>query len=579
MSDRFRVWAPHGDHVDLVVDDDVIAMVGDDGWWECDREREAGMRYGFSLDGGPVLPDPRSESQPDGVHGRSQVVDHTTFAWSDDHWEGFELSGSILYELHVGTFTTEGTFDAAIARLPHLVELGVDAVELMPVAEFPGRRGWGYDGVDLFAPHHGYGGPDGLKRLIDACHANGLGVLLDVVYNHLGPDGNYLARFGPYFSDRHQTHWGPGVNFDGPGSPEVRRLVLDNTAMWFTDYHIDGLRLDAVHAISDDSPTHILEQLAVETEQLSAELGRPLLLIAESDENDSRYVRDRDQGGMGLDGVWADEWHHALHALLAGEQDGYYEDFGGFEEMATALRQAWVYTGTYSPHRGRVHGESPEGLSGDRFVVFAQNHDQVGNRAVGERSSALMSEGRLRVAAALLLTGPFTPMLFQGEEWGATTPFLYFTDHEDPDLGRSVSEGRRREFSHFGWDPEEVPDPQAEKTFARSKLDWDEAGQQGHHELMAWHRGLIELRKSRPELGDPSTESVAVDVDETLGTIVVARGSIRVLCNIGTETASFDAEEGISDVLAASFPGAIVESGRIQVPADAVAIVSSRWRS
>lgn len=575
MTDRFRVWAPHADRVDLVVDDDDETLTrADDGWWESAREREAGMRYGFSLDGGPVLPDPRSEFQPDGVHGRSQVVDHTTFHWSDHDWEGLGLTGSILYEMHVGTFTADGTFDAAIARLPHLAELGIDAIEVMPVAEFPGRRGWGYDGVDLFAPHHSYGGPDGLKRLVDACHTNGMGVFLDVVYNHLGPDGNYLARFGPYFSDRHQTHWGPGVNFDGPGSREVRRFVLDNAAMWFTDYHIDGLRLDAVHAISDDSSTHILEELAVETKQLSARLGRPLLLVAESDENDPRYVRDRGDGGMGLDGVWADEWHHALHALFAGERSGYYEDFGGFEEMEIALRRAWVYTGTFSPHRGRVHGESPEGLSGDRFVVFTQNHDQVGNRAVGERSSALMSYGRLQVAAALLLTGPFTPMLFQGEEWGATTPFLYFTDHEDPDLARAVSEGRRREFSHFGWDPEEVPDPQAEETFARSELDWDEAGQRRHGELLSWHRRLIELRRSRPELADPSTEDVGVDVDGPTGTIVVDRGSIRVLCNIGAETAGFDVDRG-SEVLVASFPGVIIESDRIQVPSDSVAIVSS----
>ena len=574
MTERFRVWSPHSDRVDLVVDDNEIAMTGnDDGWWESDREREAGMRYGFSLDAGPVLPDPRSESQPDGVHARSRVVDHTTFDWSDDDWEGVELRGSILYELHVGTFTADGTFDAAIARLPHLVELGVDAVELMPVAEFPGRHGWGYDGVDLFAPHHAYGGPDGLKRLVDACHASGLGVILDVVYNHLGPDGNYLARFGPYFSDRHQTHWGPGVNFDGTGSHEVRRFVLDNAAMWFTDYHIDGLRLDAVHAISDDSPTHILGELAVETEQLSARLGRPLLLIAESDENDPRYVRDRVDGGMGLDGVWADGWHHALHALFTGERAGYYEDFGRFEDLETALRQAWVYAGTFSPHRGRVHGESPEGLPGDRFIVFAQNHDQVGNRAVGRRSSALMSEGRLRVAAALLLTGPFTPMLFQGEEWGASTPFLYFTDHEDTDLGRAVSEGRRREFSQFGWDPDEVPDPQAEETFTRSKLDWDEAGQGSHAELLAWHRLLIELRKSRPELADPSTD--AVDVDNATGTIVVDRGSTRVLCNIGTEAAVFEVDPG-SEVLAASYPGASIESKQVHVPPDAVAVVSSR---
>jgi maltooligosyltrehalose trehalohydrolase len=568
------VWAPQSQLVDLVVDGRTVSMRrAGNGWWECDEKPLAGMRYGFSLDGRPALPDPRSHSQPGGVHGRSEVVDHDEFEWSDDAWEGIELGGSVLYELHIGTFTPAGTFDAVIDHLAHLTDLGVDAIELMPVVEFPGKRGWGYDGVDLFAPHHAYGGPGGLKRLVDACHAHDLGVILDVVYNHLGPDGNYLAQFGPYFSDRHQTHWGPGVNFDGPDSHEVRRFALDNAAMWFSDYHVDGLRLDAVHAISDDSPTHILEAMAIETGRLSERVDRPLSLIAESDENDPRYVRDRDCGGMGLDGVWADEWHHALHALFTGERDGYYEDFGTFEAMATALRQAWVYTGRFSPHRGRVHGGSPEGLEGDRFVVFTQNHDQVGNRAAGERIGSLMSEGRVRVAAALLLTGPFTPMLFQGEEWGATTPFLYFTDHEDPDLGEAVSEGRRQEFAHFGWDSEQVPDPQAEETFVSSKLDWQEADSQDRSGLLQWHRELIELRKTRPELGDSSRRTTSVEADGDLGTIVVQRGPTRVVANIGAGEAVFEVDTG-SRLLLASAPAVGQESGQLRLPPDSVAIVS-----
>ena len=423
----------------------------------------AGSRYGFSIDGGPVRPDPRSPSQPDGVDGLSAVVDHRAFAWSDATWRGVALPGSVLYELHVGTFSAEGTFDGVIAHLDHLVELGVDAIELLPVCEFSGNRGWGYDGVDLFAPHHAYGGPEGLKRLVDACHRAGLGVVLDVVYNHLGPAGNYLAEFGPYFTDRHQTGWGDAVNMDGPGSDEVRRFVVDNALMWLRDYHGDGLRLDAVHAIVDTSARHILEQLAVEVDALAAHVRKPLFLIAESDRNDPALVRARAAGGLGLAAAWADEWHHGLHTVLTGEHDGYYEDFGTGAVLAKALRQAWVHDGTYSPHRGRAHGRPVTGLTGDRFVIATQTHDQVGNRATGERLAALTTEGRVKVAAALLLTAPFVPMLFMGEEWAASTPFQYFTDHQDPALGQAVTEGRRHEFAAFGWDPDGVPDPQADR--------------------------------------------------------------------------------------------------------------------
>ena len=353
----------------------------------------AGLRpggdYAFSLDGGPPRPDPRSASQPYGPDGPSRVVDHAAFAWSDAGWRGVDLPTAVLYELHVGTFSPEGTFDGAIARLDHLVDLGVDAVELLPVVEFSGEWGWGYDGVDLWAPHHAYGGPDGLKRLVDACHARGLGVFLDVVYNHLGPSGNYLGRFGPYFGDRHHTNWGEAVNVDGRGSDEVRAFIVENACMWLRDYHVDGLRLDAVHAIVDDSALHVLEQMSVAVRALAAEVGRPLWLIAESDRNDPRYVRPPEVGGLGLDASWADEWHHALHAVLTGERAGYYADFGTLAQLAKALRQAWVYDGAYSPERDRTHGRSPAGLPGSAFVVSAQNHDQVGNRAAGDRLGAL----------------------------------------------------------------------------------------------------------------------------------------------------------------------------------------------
>jgi maltooligosyltrehalose trehalohydrolase len=573
---EFRLWAPRPGQVEVVAGGQRLAMrSAADGWWECSVEAAGpGTEYSFSLDGGPPRPDPRSACQPRGVDGPSQVVDHAAFTWTDSGWRGLPLAGSVLHECHVGTFCPEGTFDGVIGRLDHLVDLGVDAIELMPVAEFSGSRGWGYDGVDLFAPHHGYGGPDGLKRLVDAAHARGLGVVLDVVYNHLGPAGNYLPEFGPYFSARHQTNWGDAINFDGPGSDEVRRFVIDNALAWLRDYHCDGLRLDAVHAIRDDSATHILEALAVEVGALAAHVGRPLFLIAESDLNDPRFVRSRDAGGYGLDASWADEWHHALHSVLTGETSGYYEDFGPLPLLVKALRQAWVYDGTYSPHRRRVHGRPPAGLDGSQFVVGTQNHDQVGNRAAGERSGALMSEGRLRVAAALLLTSPFVPMVFQGEEWGASTPFLYFTGHADPDLGRTVSEGRRREFAQFGWDPQEVPDPQDPATFERSRLAWDELAKEPHASLLAWYRGLIALRRQVPALTDPRLDRTVAECDEEAGWLVIRRDSIVIAGNLGEGTWTFPAGQR-ARLLAASDPRIERNRHSLVLPPDTVAILAA----
>jgi maltooligosyltrehalose trehalohydrolase len=547
----------------------------DRGWWSL-AVAEAGprTRYGFSLDGGPARPDPRSASQPDGVGDMSEVVDHGCFQWTDAMWRGVSLRGAVLYELHVGTFTRAGTFDAVIERLPHLAQLGIDAIELLPVAEFSGARGWGYDGVDLFAPHHVYGGPDGMKRLVDACHRNGIGVVLDVVYNHLGPVGNHLGEFGPYFSDRHMTNWGEAVNFDGPGADEVRRFVIDNALMWVRDYHVDGLRLDAVHAIVDESAHHVLEEMGVEVDALAAHVRRPVFIVAESDLNDPRVVRSREAGGHGLDSAWADEWHHALHAALTGERSGYYEDFGALTLLAKALRQAWVYDGTWSEHRRRHHGRSPSGLAGHQFVVFAQNHDQVGNRAAGERTSALMSAGKLRVVAALLLTAPFTPMLFQGEEWGAGTPFQYFTDHRDPDIAANVSHGRRDEFAHFGWDPDDVPDPQDVTTYARSTLDWGEIEKPAHAGLLAWHRELVALRRRIPALSDPRLDRVQTEVDEDRCVITVIRGPVRLFVNLGHADHCFalPADHDAS-ILAVSDPRVRPGEASIVVPPDAVAIV------
>ena len=584
---EFRVWAPGRRRVDVVLEPGarrVPLRPGEDGWWTAAVDGAGpGSDYAFSLDEGPPRPDPRSAFQPRGIDGPSRVVDHAAFAWSDAGWRGLPLAGAVLEECHIGTFSAEGTFDGTIKHLGYLADLGVDAIELMPVAEFSGDRGWGYDGVDLFAPHHAYGGPDGLKRLVDAAHGHGLGVVLDVVYNHLGPAGNYLPEFGPYFSARHRTNWGDAVNFDGPGSDEVRRFVIDNAVAWLRDYHCDGLRLDAVHAIADDSATHILEELGVEVAALAAHLRRPLFLIAESDLNDPRFVRSRDAGGYGLDAAWADEWHHALHATLTGERDGYYEDFGPLPLLAKALRQAWVYDGTYSPHRQRVHGRSPAGLSGNQFVVSTQNHDQVGNRAAGERSSALMSDGRLRIAAALLLTSPFVPLLFQGEEWGASTPFQYFTSHADPELGRVVSEGRRAEFASFGWDEKGagkaggVPDPQDTATFERSRLDWSERDVERHATLLDWYRTLIALRRRVPALTDPRLDRTRTDCDPAAGWLVVRRGTVAVAVNLGPGDWTYPAGPA-ADLLAAS-DARVTRTGQgLILPPDTAAVVTEAPR-
>ena len=573
------VWAPRvAGSVEVVAGGRRVGLSrGERGRWSGEVPGLGpGDEYAFSLDGGPPRPDPRSGHQPHGVHGPSRVVDHGAFPWTDAGWAGFDLPSAVLYELHVGTFSPEGTFDGAVAHLDHLIDLGVDAVELMPVVEFPGRRGWGYDGVDLWAPHHGYGGPDGLKRLVDACHARGLGVVVDVVYNHLGPAGNHLGDFGPYVADRDPTHWGQGVNVDGPGSDEVRTFVVDNALMWLRDFHVDGLRLDAVHAIADESATHVLEQLAASVHALVGESGRPRWLMPESDLNAPRFVVPAERGGYGLDAAWADEWHHALHAVLTGETSGYYRDFGPLALLAKALRQAWVYDGTYSPHRDRVHGRPPTGLHGRQFVVATQNHDQVGNRAQGDRLAHLASPGRVRIAAALLLTSPFVPLLFQGEEWAASTPFRYFTDHDDPDLGRAVSEGRRREFSYFGWAPEDVPDPQDPATFAASMLRWDEPARGEHAAVLGWYRALIALRRSRPGLGAGPLDDVSVAFDEAAGWLVVHRvaAGVSVAVNLG-DTSRDVPVPGAGEVLLA-WPADVgsADGGTISVPPDGVVVLA-----
>jgi maltooligosyltrehalose trehalohydrolase len=552
-------------------------QAGADGWWTATVEAAGpGSDYGFLLDGQGPFPDPRSFWQPDGVHGLSRVVDHAAFRWTDGGFQAPPLGAALLYELHVGTFTPEGTFDAAIGKLDHLVHLGVTHVELMPVNEFPGARGWGYDGVDLFAPHHAYGGPDGLKRLVNACHARGLAVLLDVVYNHLGPSGNYLGRYAPYFSRRYTTPWGDAVNFDGPDSDEVRRFFCDNARMWLRDYHCDGLRLDAVHAICDTAAQPFLEQLALEVDALQAQLGRHLVLIPESDLNDPRLLWSRERGGYGLDAQWSDDFHHALHTVLTGERDGYYRDFGALSDLAQALRQAFVYDGRYSAHRRRRHGRAPTGLGGHRFVGYLQNHDQVGNRARGERLSHLVSLGRLKIGAALVLTSPFVPMLFQGEEWGASTPFQYFTDHQEPELAKAVREGRRREFAAFGWQPEDVPDPQAPETFQRSKLRWQELVHPPHAEILEWHRRLIRLRRAEPALSDGRLERVHTRWDEAARWFVLERGPISVACNLAPQPQPVPLRPGNHATLLSAPPGLTAVDGVVALPPDGVAVLKRK---
>jgi maltooligosyltrehalose trehalohydrolase len=519
---RFAVWAPERSSVRVRVADlgDIPMTAGGGGWWRADVPRALpGTDYGYLLDGADEpLPDPRSAWQPHGVHGLSRVYDHAAFPWTDAGWTGRALPGSVLYELHVGTFTPEGTFDAAIGRLDHLVDLGVDMVELLPVNAFNGTHNWGYDGVCWYAPHEGYGGPDGLKRLVDACHARGLGVLIDAVYNHFGPSGAYAPRFAPYLAQGANT-WGRSLNLDGPHSDEVRRYIVDSALSWLRDYHADGLRLDAVHALVDHRAVHLLEELAAEVDALAAHLGRPLTLIAESDLNDPRLVTPRTGGGYGLHAQWNDDAHHALHALLTGERQGYYGDFGSLECLATVLTGAFFHAGTWSSFRGRTHGRpvDRQRTPAHRFVAYLQNHDQIGNRATGDRIAATLSPGLLRVGAVLLLASPFTPMLFMGEEWGATTPWQYFTSHPEPDLATAVAEGRRREFAAHGWPPGDVPDPQDPLTLARSRLDWAELDKPAHRDTLDLYRRLIALRRARPDLTDPRLDRVEVAHGEVTG--------------------------------------------------------------
>ncbi len=573
---HFSIWAPRVDSIAVKTADGVYPMTrGERGWWNADVASAGdNSDYAFLVNDDPTpYPDPRSARQPYGVHGASRVVDHSPFEWTDKLWHAPPLSSGIVYEMHVGTFTQQGTFDAVIERLDYLVDLGVTHLELMPVAAFPGNHGWGYDGVELFAPAEVYGGPAGLKRLVDACHRRGLGVLMDVVYNHFGPVGNYTGKFAPYLTHNHHTPWGDAVNFEDGGSHEVRRFFCDNAIMWLRDYHIDGLRLDAIQSMVDRSAIHFLEQLSAEVEKLSAELGRDLVLIAESDLNDPRVVTPREACGHGLDAQWSDDFHHALFAVLSGENTGYYSDFGSMAFLARSLERVFVFGGDYSASRGRNHGRPLQGVSTHRFLGYIQNHDQVGNRAQGERLVETIGTERAKVAAAIVLTAPFIPMLFQGEEFAASTPFQYFADHDDPLMARSVSEGRRRELAAFGWREEEIPDPEDRETFLRSKLRWEDLQETEHAKMLDWYRTLIRLRKSQPDLNDGELGHTTVQFDESAKWLVMTRGKVIVMCNLGSDVQWLPCRPG-ARVLLASHDEVVRDGSNFVLAPDSVVIAA-----
>lgn len=574
---RFKVWAPLANSLSVHAGGKSFPMTGPDheGWWLAKVESaDHGTDYGFLINGDEKpYPDPRSQWQPNGVHGLSRVYDQSTFRWTDEAFNARPLSSATVYELHVGTFTPEGTLDAAVAKLQYLRDLGITHVELLPVGSFEGDHGWGYDGVSLYAVHEPYDGPDALKRFVDAAHSVGLAVIVDVVYNHFGPSGNYTGKYGPYLTDAHKTPWGGAVNLEEAASHHVRRFFLDNAQMWLRDFHMDGLRIDAVHSFVDRSAIHILEELAAEIETLGATLGRLLVLIAESDLNDPRIVTPRDCGGLGMDAQWNDDFHHALFAVLNREKPaGYYTDFGSLANLAKALERTFVYDGIYSPSRNRRHGRPVGNLSQHRFLGFIQNHDQVGNRAVGDRVSQSAGIERAKIAASLVLLGPFIPMLFQGEEWATTSPFLYFADHQDPELARMVSDGRRHEFDKFGWDPSIIPDPEKRESFLRSKLNWDELPEPAHADVLDWYRKLIRLRRSEPSLnnGEPGNTSVSFNEDERW--LCMRRGFTIVACSIAdkVQTLPIDRE---GELILTSHRDVAIAGERVTLPPDSIAVI------
>ncbi|MGI4756847.1 MAG: malto-oligosyltrehalose trehalohydrolase [Janthinobacterium lividum] len=572
---HFSLWAPQRKSVSVRIGDTDFPMSGPSprGYWKADIEEAGhGTDYAFLLDDDPTpYPDPRSFWQPKDVHSSSRVLDHVKFNWTDHKFRPIPLPSAVIYEMHVGTFTAEGTLDSAIERLDYLYELGVTHVQLLPIASYEGGFSWGYDGVAPYAPDETYGGPEAVKRFVNACHEKGLGAILDVVYNHFGPAGNYTQCFGPYYTDRHKTPWGAAMNLEEGGSDQVRRYLIDNALMWLRDYHFDGLRLDAVHELIDRSAMHFLEQLSREVEDMSAALGRCLFLIGETDLNDPRFVTPREANGYGLDAQWSDDFHHALYTLLVHEPGGYYEDFGTIEQLATTLKQAFLYDGRYSRYRQHNHGREPHHLSYHRFLGYIQNHDQIGNRAEGERVQHVVGTQKARLAAAVVFTAPFIPMLFMGEEWAASSPWQYFADFQDPELRKNVSEGRKKDFEHFGWDKNSVPDPEDPATFQRSKLNWSEVDEEEHHAMYRWYRDLIHLRRKTLALNLGDFNRMHVEFSEQGKWIYTDRGNVRVMINFAEVETTFAVEHG-SDLLLSSGPAPERIDGSVKLPPLSVAI-------
>ncbi|MDY7005993.1 MAG: malto-oligosyltrehalose trehalohydrolase [Cyanobacteriota bacterium] len=545
---QFTVWAPLREKLAVHIvhpQEKLIELQKDEwGYWQGEaKDIDPETLYFYQLDGETDRPDPASHWQPQGVHGPSKIVDHQQFTWNDTSWQGIPLAEMIIYELHVGTFTQEGTFTAIIPKLPDLKDLGVNVIEIMPVAQFPGDRNWGYDGVDLYSVQNSYGSPDGLKQLVNACHQAGIAVILDVVYNHFGPEGNYLWDYGPYFTDKYNTPWGNAVNFDDAYSNEVRNFFIENTLYWLDKYHIDGLRLDAIHAIYDMSAEPFLQQLADRVEEFSKNGSWKRYLIAESDLNDVRVLRSKENGGFGHDAQWCDDFHHSLHTLLTGETSGYYCDFSSIEYLKKSYKQGYVYTGEYSSIRQRNHGNSPLGLAAEKFVVCIQNHDQIGNRLIGERLSALVDFEGLKLAAGAVLISPFVPMLFMGEEYGEENPFMYFVSHGDPNLVEAVRKGRAEEFKSFNWS-EEVPDPQGEKVFMDSKLNWEKSREGKYGVLRSFYKRLIELRKKIPVLAELDTTQIEVQSLADKNVLLLHRwgekSSVLSLMNFEKQSVTFE---------------------------------------
>jgi maltooligosyltrehalose trehalohydrolase len=569
-----EVWAPAAARVRLRrPGHDDVELTEDAGWWRADAVLAPGDEYGFVLgDGEAPRPDPRSRRQPRGVHDLSAWYEPASFAWTDGAWTGRQLAGGLIYELHVGTFTPEGTLDAAAGRLDHLVGLGVTHVELLPVAAFNGTRNWGYDGVLWYAVQEDYGGPEAYQRFVDAAHAAGVAVIQDVVYNHLGPSGNYLPEFGPYLRDAQRNTWGSSLDLD---ERAVRDHILDNALGWMRDYHVDGLRLDAVHALheSPGSPVHLLQELAERTDALSAHLGRPLTLIAESDLNDPVMILPREAGGYGLTAQWSDDWHHAVHVAVTGETDGYYADFAALDAVPKTWTTGFFHDGTFSSFRGRDHGRPiPPEVPSWRLVTFAQDHDQIGNRAAGDRLSAALSYERLAVTAVLTLTAPGTPMLFMGEEWGASTPWQFFTSHPEPELAAATAKGRKAEFARMGWDESAVPDPNDPETFERSTLDWSEAATGDHARLLELYRRLARLRRERSELTDPRSSRHGATSAEAIGGRVyeLERGEARVLVNLSAVPWEVALRSGETVWLATA--GVVASVGALVIPPDSAVV-------